>query len=605
MKAHLYGVSPYLPDAPFLTAEELHNHSGGNTGNLMFCHALARIFEASPIGIAWGANLENLCSESDCLILPLANQLGPHVDLGELAKRFSTIEIPMVGIGLGVQGPIEGVDPDSIPEGSWQWLRTLVERAPFNKPNLAVRGEETLKTLGARGFAEHCIVTGCPSNFINPSPVLGREIYRRRANGLKRVVVAAGNPFLPEFRRLEQSLTRIVEQSDGLYVCQHPIEMLRLAVGNLSQISRADVLVYRDYIQSELSIDDLRNWFIRYAHIFTSVPEWIATMQRFDLVIGTRIHGVMAGIQAGVPSLCLCIDSRTLELCKSMKIPYLDANELHSGICMDQIETALSNWDWKLYDATRYELVKRFSEFANWNGLEARAGVKEILKNSDRSGLLNAENLENVSAHQLSTAPYQNCHSSIFKALNYALNNPCPKILSFGCSDGYEPNDLATKYFDHGHIIGCDIDQEALRIAEMHNRFPSRVHFVSSDLEILRKIGPFDAVIAMSVLCRWPEASKLDDLSQLYPFEKFSTLIADFYSLLRPGGILCVYDANYSVMHTSLASHFEIVDFPDLLPQTQQVKIFNKTGEVSENQNVKAILFRRRDLAFGDSFVSG
>ena len=40
-------------------------------------------------------------------------------------------------------------------------------------------------------------------------------------------------------------------------------------------------------------------WFRRWSHAFTSVPEWLSIMQGFDVVVGTRIHGVMAGIRLG------------------------------------------------------------------------------------------------------------------------------------------------------------------------------------------------------------------------------------------------------------------------------------------------------------------
>jgi hypothetical protein len=40
MKAHLFGTSPFLPDAAIVDADELFKLSGGNTGNLVFCHDL-------------------------------------------------------------------------------------------------------------------------------------------------------------------------------------------------------------------------------------------------------------------------------------------------------------------------------------------------------------------------------------------------------------------------------------------------------------------------------------------------------------------------------------------------------------------------------------
>lgn len=153
MKPHLYGTSPYLPDAHLLDADDLSCQSGGNTGNLMFCHSISRMLDASPISIPWGGDVSHLSSATDRLVVPLANQLGPHVDLARLAEKLSKVPIPMVGVGLGAQGSIAGIQPESIPEGSWEWLRIIATKAPSDKPNISLRGEARTKQSPARGSA--------------------------------------------------------------------------------------------------------------------------------------------------------------------------------------------------------------------------------------------------------------------------------------------------------------------------------------------------------------------------------------------------------------------------------------------------------------------
>lgn len=43
-----------------------------------------------------------------------------------------------------------------------------------------------------------------------------------------------------------------------------------------------------------------------------------------DFMFGTRIHGTILGLCAGLPSMCIAIDSRTYELCEQMNIPYIN-----------------------------------------------------------------------------------------------------------------------------------------------------------------------------------------------------------------------------------------------------------------------------------------
>lgn len=595
MKAHLYGTAPYLPDASLLTADELAKQSGGNTGNLMFCHSLSRMLDTGNTSIFWSGNITHLSPQTDRLVLPLANQLGPHVDLKVLGERFSKVDIPMVGVGLGAQGPIGGIVVESIPEGSWDWLRTIISKAANDKPNIALRGDATHAAIASKGLGDYCVVTGCPSNFIHPSATLGREIYRRRANGLRRVVVAAGNPFLPQFKKLEQSLIKIVEQSEGLYVCQHPIDMLRLVKQEYSTVSPANFLKYKDYLLPDVSDDDFMGWLRRYGHSFTSVPEWLSFLNGFDLSIGTRIHGTMSAIQAGVPAVCLCIDSRTLELCKTMAVPYVDANNYRDGVTLEQMAEVLRQWDWRAYDETRLKLADRFVRFFQENDLEPKNALKELVKNRSKVSTAYLEKPLNAEVHQVSTASFDDRYRPIFHGLQRALGMVAPKILSYGCSDGYESNDLASKHFHHGSIVGCDIDEDALRISKLNNRFPSRVLIIKSEEEALRAHGPFDAVISMAVLCRWPDTANMNDISELYPFSKFTESIEFLSSLLRPGGLLCIYNANYLVSETPFArEHLELIAAPTLLPSTQPVRLFSSTGAPLKEQKLDGILFKKR-----------
>ncbi|WAK00673.1 polysaccharide pyruvyl transferase family protein [Methylobacter sp. YRD-M1] len=373
LKPYLYGMSSYIPDALFLDADELSRQCGGNTGNVIFCHAISRMLDVDPASIPWGGDISHLSVTHDRLVIPMANFLGSHVDMSQLLDKFKKIHIPIVGIGLGGQGPITGIKLDSIPKGSWEWLEIMINKSATDKPNISLRGQATYDLIAAKGLADKCIVIGCPSNFINPSRVLGKSIYEKFKKSLgktRRVAVTAGSVATQELKKLEQSLISLVEGSNGLYVCQAPIDMLRLYKQEYENISPLVFSRYKDYIHPEMDDDAFLQWFYRWSYAFTSAPEWLSTMARFDLVVGTRIHGVMAGIQAGTPSVCLCIDSRTLELCQTMMIPYVNANDYKEGISLEQIDEVLMQWDWQLFDANRRYLAEGYTKFLNNNGLQ-------------------------------------------------------------------------------------------------------------------------------------------------------------------------------------------------------------------------------------------
>lgn len=94
----------------------------------------------------------------------------------------------------------------------------------------------------------------------------------------------------------------------------------------------------------------------------------MAHLREFDFAIGTRIHGVMLALQAGVPALCTAHDSRTLELCRLMMVPHVIASEVPRRLTPDALR------DMFVFDATRFDDNRRFLcrvyvDFLRRNGL--------------------------------------------------------------------------------------------------------------------------------------------------------------------------------------------------------------------------------------------
>ena len=65
----------------------LFDETGGNTGNLAFRYGLAS-HTKDVLFSHWNAPAADIRAAADILLLPLANQLGAHTDLGHLADRI-------------------------------------------------------------------------------------------------------------------------------------------------------------------------------------------------------------------------------------------------------------------------------------------------------------------------------------------------------------------------------------------------------------------------------------------------------------------------------------------------------------------------------------
>jgi hypothetical protein len=123
------------------------------------------------------------------------------------------------------------------------------------------------------------------------------------------------------------------------------------------------------------------------------------------------------------------------------------------------------------------------------------------------------------------------------------LEAPDFRLLSYGCSSGEECVTLAG-YFPTARILGVDVNQPNL--ARARRRYGGdEICFAPSGETALRRHGPFHMVFCLSVLCHWPEAREMDDISGAFPFARFEEALALLHGHLHPGGLLVIYNSNY------------------------------------------------------------
>jgi hypothetical protein len=281
-------------------------------------------------------------------------------------------------MGLGAQA----ADTDSdinVPQGTLNWVRVIQEHSPTGAPNIAVRGEHTKRILEKYKLDEKVVVLGCPSLFINRQNNLGARIENRFLSnrGKLRIAVAAGHPGWPHLAPIESSLSNIVSKTNGSYICQSPLEMVSIGRGECCMLPVETRNFIRNYIHPDLTDAEFIDWSDIHALSFLSASAWLEYIRRFDFVIGTRIHGVMLGIQAGIPSLCIAHDSRTEELCQTMMVPYVKAHSIANGLIYEDI-SRLFVFDGKQFDMNRAKLAKDYVDFLQSNGIDCADYMKSI-----------------------------------------------------------------------------------------------------------------------------------------------------------------------------------------------------------------------------------
>lgn len=376
MTPFLFGFAPSVENSGLLDTEKAYQLVGDNTGNLAFCYAINSLLGGNLPSRLWHASPAAIEQAGSIGVLTLANQLGPHANLGFLVENFSQLKCSLVGIGLGAQaGNLQ--QEVEIPEGTLDWIRTIQDRAPTSAPNIAMRGEFSRRALERYGLADKTVALGCPTLFINPDARLGAKIAARFTGSPARIAVTAGHQRWGHLARLEASLVQLTNGNRGAYICQSPLEMVQIGRGEVRTLTQEQRDMCRNYACPGMSDEEFSIWCEQNAYSFFSAAAWLEFTRRFDFVIGTRIHGVMLALQAGVPALCVAHDSRTKELCETMKVPHVTPSEVGAGIRRDDIPR-LFRFDPDEFDSNRAMLAQKYHEFLLGNALQPAPYLKNL-----------------------------------------------------------------------------------------------------------------------------------------------------------------------------------------------------------------------------------
>jgi hypothetical protein len=316
-----------IPGAALLPSHEIDRRNGNNAGNFAFRYALTRRFfpEAVPGTFAM---LNSLEAPEAVAVMACSNWIGLSPEHEQANQdRFESLNsaaIRTVPIGLGCQIP-EGTRFEQL----GPWTRRFLGRLAESSPSMSVRDEQTAEVLGQMGY-RHCVVTGCPSNFINPDPYLGAHMAARL-----RALLAAdatwsdvaicmteysgGYEFSADLFRRQHDL---MVSHGATYVIQD-LPLLPVLMGETADLPVEYSLLHFPGMAPDEAT--LARTLRRHSVYYSGFDDWMLQMRRFDTCFGMRLHGNMAALQVGVPSLILTHDARTAQLCRTMSLPHLHA----------------------------------------------------------------------------------------------------------------------------------------------------------------------------------------------------------------------------------------------------------------------------------------
>lgn len=365
------------------TTSELMMDVGANTGNLVFRHAIAAQIADELQPCTFQEAVERAKQEQyDAVVVAAANWLHSSVPFGNghRAKSLRQINLPIICIGLGCQHSSSTKEKLPFNEETRELLQTLVDLEAC----VLVRDEMTLAQCRHYGL-KNVFLIGCPSNFMNHDPDFTKKLTERaQRTSFPRVSLNIGFE-TPAVQEHDIKLLPLVMAGGGRLVIQTNYHnIVAVALNRRSEYSSADVKSLKRAFRLSLpmsllgpSFQDFRE----FTDIYFDVPRWIEDAGEWDLVLGSRVHGAIAALQACTPAILTTIDARTQGLAEQMQIPHVcleNTTHWKKGVKVSKIieEAPL---DFSAYIARRSVLVNEYANVLQNFGLTLSASFGKMV----------------------------------------------------------------------------------------------------------------------------------------------------------------------------------------------------------------------------------
>ncbi|MDO5126677.1 MAG: polysaccharide pyruvyl transferase family protein [Eubacteriales bacterium] len=345
----------------------VRDYIGTNSGNLLYAYSVLRLLwnEGVEVDMDHYAVEGNRFSETDideinrkysAYILPLADAFRDDFreKLVRYARFIDKLTIPCYVIGVGLRAPYE---PDINEKRSFDEAVKLFVNSVLNKSSLiGVRGMITGSYLEKLGFVEgrHFTVIGCPSMY-----TYGLNLTQRPLNNLSSDSSIAINYGKHNYALdINRYLYNISNQYPNyIYVAQEIGELRSYVIGTDNS---EENYLFPWGIKHKFYMENKVKFYIN--------PEvWYNDLRKVDFSVGSRLHGNVAAILAGVPVLMINMDARMRELANWHNIPSMPMMKFDWDI---SLESYIEKIDVTSHLRTHANNFNHFIDFLDMNGIE-------------------------------------------------------------------------------------------------------------------------------------------------------------------------------------------------------------------------------------------
>lgn len=353
-----------------------NNMIGNNAGNLLFAHSIARTLMCEDVQIDTiptykdftDKEIDFFNSEYECFLIPLANafRISFQLELVHIRHLVEKLTIPCIVIGVGVQAKAgQDVTCDfEFDREAVKFIKAILEKSSI----MGVRGEITATYMKKLGFMEEkdFTVIGCPAMFMN-----GNEIEVKTPVELDRSTKVSVNRKPGISAIMHNFITKASQEFDDcIYIPQGIEDLALLYAGRAFKKKKYPNMhvTYPADVNHEIYMKGQEMGFV-------NVQSWLEFLKTRDFSFGTRIHGNIAAILAGIPTYIFAPDSRIIELAQYHNIQYMltkDVKDKHN------IFDIYENADFDSVKKGHEARFHHYLDFLEANGLQHVYGKERV-----------------------------------------------------------------------------------------------------------------------------------------------------------------------------------------------------------------------------------
>lgn len=357
------GLSPL--DSPSMATIINRNLIGGNAGNLIYANSVYRTLMINENTELICDNYSMNADDADWInencsayIIPLADLFRESAqgERGRIKNLVKKLNIPCIILGVGIRAKsVKEIENGfSFDDDVKDFMNAILEKSAM----VGLRGELTAKYLTGLGYKEDkdFMVIGCPSMF-----TFGAALKRRegpiRINQDSLLSVNASVVSTKE--NINYVLDLLENYKNSVFIPQRQGELITLYTGKVYE-HPCNKPMYPIDITHPLYAENR-------VKMFLQAKQWIDFLETRDLSIGCRMHGNIAAILAGTPTVIIPHDMRMRELIEYHKLPHILPKDLFK--CGDLSE-ALSKVDFDAMFTHHQENFERYGKFLKINNID-------------------------------------------------------------------------------------------------------------------------------------------------------------------------------------------------------------------------------------------